>query len=55
MTIYEYTFNKLIKNIRIPELVIFLDANVSTLKERINKRGRDYEMAMSCEYLEQLS
>lgn len=36
-------------------MIIFLSASVSTLKERICKRGRDYEMAMSNEYLEQLS
>ena len=52
MTIYEYIFEKLIKSIKKPDLVIFLDASVSVLKDRINKRGWDYEMAMSNEYLE---
>jgi deoxyadenosine/deoxycytidine kinase len=51
MTWYEYIFEKLIKDIKTPDLVVFLDGSVSTLKEWINKRGWDYEMAMSNEYL----
>lgn len=38
-----------------PDLVIYLRASVDTLEERIQLRGRDYEMKISPEYLEQLN
>jgi deoxyadenosine/deoxycytidine kinase len=38
-----------------PDLVIYLRASVSTLLERIQCRGRDYERQITPEYLEQLS
>lgn len=34
-----------------PDIIIYLDASVDELKRRIMKRGRDYEMSMSKEYL----
>ncbi|MFN2160289.1 MAG: deoxynucleoside kinase [Anaerolineales bacterium] len=38
-----------------PDLVIYLRATVSTLMERIRRRGRDYEQKIDPEYLEQLN
>ncbi len=38
-----------------PDLVIYLRASVSTLRERISQRGRDYERKITREYLEQLN
>lgn len=38
-----------------PDLVIYLRASVSTLLERINQRGRDFERHIRREYLEQLN
>ncbi len=38
-----------------PDLVIYLRASVSTLLERINQRGRDFERYIRREYLEQLN
>jgi deoxyadenosine/deoxycytidine kinase len=38
-----------------PDLVIYLRASVSTLKQRIFQRGRDYERDISTEYLSQLN
>ncbi len=38
-----------------PDLVIYLRASVSTLVDRIQLRGRDYERRISTEYLEQLN
>jgi len=38
-----------------PDLVIYLRANVNTLVERIQSRGRDYERQISPEYLAQLN
>ncbi len=38
-----------------PDLVIYLQASVPTLIERIRRRGRDYEQGISTEYLERLN
>ncbi len=38
-----------------PDLVIYLRASVTTLVDRINLRGRDYERKISPEYLQQLN
>jgi len=38
-----------------PDLVIYLQASVPTLLERIRQRGRDYEQEITAEYLEQLN
>lgn len=38
-----------------PDLVIYLQATVPTLLERICKRGRDYEQSISPAYLERLN
>ena len=38
-----------------PDLVIYLQASVPVLQERIRQRGRDYEQQISEEYLTQLN
>jgi len=38
-----------------PDLVIYLQASVSHLQDRIRERGRDYEQEISTEYLTQLN
>ncbi len=38
-----------------PDLVIYLQASVPQLQERIRQRGRDYEQEISVEYLTQLN
>jgi deoxyadenosine/deoxycytidine kinase len=38
-----------------PDLVIYLQASVPVLHERIRQRGRDYEQEISLEYLTQLN
>ncbi len=38
-----------------PDLIIYLQASVPTLMERIALRGRDYEREVSADYLEQLN
>ncbi len=38
-----------------PDLVIYLQASVPTLLERIRRRGRDYEQGIASEYLERLN
>ncbi len=38
-----------------PHLVIYLKASVTTLRRRIQMRGRDYEQQIAVDYLEQLN
>lgn len=38
-----------------PNLIVYLQANVATLVNHINQRGRDYERSISADYLEQLN
>lgn len=38
-----------------PNLIIYLQASVTTLLQHINQRGRDYERNISIDYLEQLN
>lgn len=38
-----------------PDLVIYLQASVPVLQERIRQRGRDYEQQIAVEYLSQLN
>ncbi|HKB80874.1 MAG TPA: deoxynucleoside kinase, partial [Thermoanaerobaculia bacterium] len=39
----------------VPDLVIYLQANLDTLLKRIKKRGRAYEKSISPQYLQELS
>ncbi len=43
--------NELLK----PDLVVFLQASIETLLERIKKRGREYEKSISHEYLNKIT
>jgi deoxyadenosine/deoxycytidine kinase len=38
-----------------PDLVVYLRASVSTLLQRISRRGRDYEKEITADYLERLN
>ncbi|MCB0076740.1 MAG: deoxynucleoside kinase [Anaerolineales bacterium] len=38
-----------------PDLIVYLSANVETLRTRIAHRGRDFERSISPEYLQQLN
>ncbi len=38
-----------------PDLLIHIEASLPTLRQRITKRGRDFEQEMSDDYLEQLN
>jgi len=38
-----------------PDLVIYLQASVPTLMERVRRRGKDYERGIEADYLERLS
>ncbi len=52
---YKELYDTVIEFLPPPELVIYLRASVGTLLERISRRGRDYERAISGEYLESLN
>ena len=39
----------------VPNMVIYLDASLDVLLNRINMRGRDFEKKISPDYLQQLS
>ena len=48
-------FNIMVDFLSPPNLIIYLQASVDTLMQRIALRGRDYERSISREYLEQLN
>lgn len=52
---YRELYETLIEFLPPPDLVIYLRATVDTLLERIARRGRDYERAISREYLDSLN
>ena len=54
-TNYQRLFENMTQHIDAPDLLIYLRANVSTLVDHINKRGRDYDGNMSLEYLKKLN
>lgn len=48
---YRGLYETLVEFLPPPDLVIYLRASVPTLLQRITRRGRDYERAISAEYL----
>ncbi len=48
-------FNAMLKFIRKPDLIIYLQANTDTLMSRIKNRKRDYESDISSEYIHSLN
>jgi deoxyadenosine/deoxycytidine kinase len=51
---YRRLFNSFKDLVKPPDLLIYLRANVSTLVERIQKRGREYEQNIQLNYLKNL-
>ena len=54
-SLYEQIFHLLKGRILKPNLVIFLQARTSVLKERIKRRNRDYEKSIPVKYLDQIN
>ncbi|HCU25057.1 MAG TPA: deoxynucleoside kinase, partial [Deltaproteobacteria bacterium] len=54
ISLYERLYRVLDAQVPKPDLVIFLQASVETLRERIKKRGIAYEKSISGEYIERL-
>ncbi len=55
LILYEKLYQFLVKDVRKPNLVVYLQARVDKLLDRIRKRGRPIEREMSSEYLEALA
>lgn len=52
--LYRQVYDHLAPDTPVPDLVIYLQAPVEVLKERIEKRGVDYEKLIDAKYLEEL-
>ena len=52
---YMELFEQMLTQIRTPDLMIYLRADISHLVENIQKRGRDYEQTIQIEYLQGLN
>jgi len=52
---YRELYETVIQFLPPPDLVIYLRASVPTLSNRISRRGRDYELSISPEYLASLN
>ncbi|MFQ6606921.1 MAG: deoxynucleoside kinase [Fidelibacterota bacterium] len=55
MTLYDSVANLLQRNVIPPDLVIYLQADTTTLMKRIRSRERDFEKAISSDYIDALS
>lgn len=55
MALYQQIFRHLTFEAPKPELVIYLQAPLGTLRERISRRGIDYEQQIADDYLNRLS
>jgi deoxyadenosine/deoxycytidine kinase len=53
--LYQQIYQHLTIDAPIPDLVVYLQASVDTLKKRIFHRGRSYEKNITTEYLNQLN
>lgn len=55
LVLYEMVYDKLAIDAPVPDLVIYLQADVATLLDRIRRRGIDYEQSIGEGYLRRLS
>lgn len=54
-TLYRKVFDDLALQAPSPDLVIYLQAPIDKLKERVKRRGIDYEQGMNADYLDRLT
>jgi deoxyadenosine/deoxycytidine kinase len=52
--LYEQLYERLVVEAPTPDLVVYLQAPVKTLRERVDKRGIGYERGMNSAYLQRL-
>jgi len=55
ITLYDSMANLLQRNVIPPDLVIYLQADTDTLMNRIRSRQRDFEKAISSDYIDALT
>lgn len=55
LALYERVYQHLAVEAPAPDLVIYLQASVKTLRERVERRGIDYERGMPADYLQRLA
>lgn len=55
LKIYEKLYPVLDQEVPKPDLVIYMQASISVLLDRIRRRGREYERSIDPDYLERLS
>lgn len=55
LAVYEKLYPVLEQEVPRPDLVIYMQASVPVLLERIRRRGRDYESGIDADYLKRLS
>ncbi len=55
LKLYEQVFAQLAVETPVPDLVVYLQAPVETLMQRIKKRNRKVELAITADYLQRLS
>ncbi|WP_142785002.1 2-amino-4-hydroxy-6-hydroxymethyldihydropteridine diphosphokinase [Changchengzhania lutea] len=53
--LYRKLFYQMYKDLRTPDLYVYLYQNTTKLQENIKKRGRDYEQNIADEYLEKIN
>jgi deoxyadenosine/deoxycytidine kinase len=55
MNLYDSIANMMERNVINPDLIIYLQADTSTLMKNIDKRGRDFENNISYDYINALN
>lgn len=54
LALYEHIYDLLRPRLVMPDVVVFLQARPDVLMKRLRKRGRDFEMTVEVNYLEEL-
>ncbi len=55
LAVYEKLYPVLEQEVPKPDLVIYMQASIQVLLERVEKRGRDFERSLEADYLRRLS
>ena len=53
--LFTRVFDIIYKTLPSPDLIVYLHCSIDNLKKKINKRGREYEMNIQAEYLENIT
>jgi deoxyadenosine/deoxycytidine kinase len=55
INLYEKVYSSLVKDLTRPDLVVYLQARMDTIRDRVHRRNRGFEVDLSSAYLESLS